>query len=243
MQNENNLVLLINNKPATTSLKIAEIFNKQHKSVIRSLENLECSKEFRSAHFCADVYLDQFGRKQKLYIIDRDGFTILAMGFTGKIAMMFKEAYINAFNKMENHIRQQNTNQEDWLQKELLEIIKKEQEREILNAVNVSRPVITLEDKSGNKYVFDFNKKIQNDKKYKKININENKNTETGNIIRKSGKIIINGSSLDPLEKMLLRKNTARSYLKIAYKEKDINPNFYKIIQERVVKLYGTDKI
>ncbi|MDR1926212.1 MAG: Rha family transcriptional regulator [Endomicrobium sp.] len=96
-----NLVEVVNNQSVTTSLKIAEVFNKEHKNVLKSIEILECSEEFRSANFSADVYFDVYDREQKQYNITRDGFTFLAMGFTGKKAAQFKEAYIKAFNTME----------------------------------------------------------------------------------------------------------------------------------------------
>jgi Rha family phage regulatory protein len=105
MTNNLNLVELINNKPLTTSLKVAEVFNKEHKNILQSVEKLECSENFRLANFSADVYLDAYGREQKQFTITRDGFTFLAMGFTGKKAAQFKEAYINAFNQMEEALR------------------------------------------------------------------------------------------------------------------------------------------
>lgn len=96
-------VSLVNNTPITTSLHVAEYFNKQHKDVLRKIENLECSPEFASAHFCAHEEMIQAGpvkRASKYYQITRDGFAILGMGFSGKKAMVFKEAYLNAFNTM-----------------------------------------------------------------------------------------------------------------------------------------------
>lgn len=108
MLNNTNLVELINNKPTTTSLKIAEIFGKRHDTVLRSIRNLNCSQEFVVRNFaeCENIILET-GLKQPYYNITRDGFTILAMGFTGKEAMKFKEAYINAFNKMEHQLKHQ----------------------------------------------------------------------------------------------------------------------------------------
>lgn len=88
----------------TTSLKVAELFNKQHKDVLRKLESLDCSPEFTSAHFCAHVQTIEIGngatRESKYYEMTKDGFIFLVMGFTGAAAAKIKEAYINTFNQM-----------------------------------------------------------------------------------------------------------------------------------------------
>ena len=87
------------------SLMVAEMFGKQHKSVLRAIENLDCSEEFGRHNFAPISYADSYGRKQKSVAMTRDGFTFLAMGFTGKKAAAFKEAYIKRFNEMERFIR------------------------------------------------------------------------------------------------------------------------------------------
>ena len=88
----------------TTSLKVAEIFAKQHKDVLRKIESLDCSPEFTSAHFCAHVQTIEIGngatRESKYYEMTKDGFMFLVMGFTGAAAAKIKEAYINTFNQM-----------------------------------------------------------------------------------------------------------------------------------------------
>ena len=88
----------------TTSLKVAEIFAKQHKNVIQKIESLDCSPEFTSAHFCAHVQTIEIGngatRESKYYEMTKDGFMFLVMGFTGAAAAKIKEAYINTFNQM-----------------------------------------------------------------------------------------------------------------------------------------------
>lgn len=97
----------INNQLITTSLNICEVFNKPHKNILKAIEELECSVNFKSANFLADYYIDSRNRKQKKYLITRDGFTILAMGFTGLKAMQFKELYIKRFNEMEQQLKHQ----------------------------------------------------------------------------------------------------------------------------------------
>lgn len=94
-----------NNEAVTTSRIVADYFRKQHKIVIRAIENLNCSKEFTEHNFAPSTYRDRSGKENKEYLMTKDGFTILAMGFTGAKAMQFKEAYINAFNKMEQLLK------------------------------------------------------------------------------------------------------------------------------------------
>ena len=87
-----------------TSLDVAETFGKEHKNVLRDIETLGCSKEFIRLNFEPISYVDSMHRTQKAYAISRDGFTMLAMGYSGDLAMKFKEAYINQFNAMEEII-------------------------------------------------------------------------------------------------------------------------------------------
>ena len=84
-----------------TSLDIAETFGKEHKHVLRDVENLGCSGEFNRLNFEPISYTDSMNRTQKAYAMTRDGFTLLVMGYTGDLAMKFKEAYIKQFNAME----------------------------------------------------------------------------------------------------------------------------------------------
>ena len=84
-----------------TSLDIAETFGKEHKHVLRDIKELECSEEFGRSNFGLSSYINQQNKEQPMYIITRDGFTLLVMGYTGEKAMKFKEAYIRQFNSME----------------------------------------------------------------------------------------------------------------------------------------------
>lgn len=100
----NDAVFIQNQQVKTDSLKVAEIFNKQHKDVLRKIESLECSPIFSSAHFCAHDQTIEIGkgatRESKYYEMTKDGFMFLVMGFTGSTAAKIKESYINTFNQM-----------------------------------------------------------------------------------------------------------------------------------------------
>ena len=103
------LVSVRNHQVVTTSLRVAEYFGKEHSKVLRSISTLECSALFRNANFGLSCYTKKNGNVSKsypMYYLTRDGFTLLAMGFTGKIAARFKEAYIEAFNEMERTLRE-----------------------------------------------------------------------------------------------------------------------------------------
>ncbi|EMV9158476.1 Rha family transcriptional regulator [Escherichia coli] len=95
---------IVAGKVVTSSLSVACYFRKQHKNVIQKIASLECSAEFTELNFQPSDYTDASGRKLLCYQITRDGFAFLAMGFTGKRAARFKEAYINAFNQMERSL-------------------------------------------------------------------------------------------------------------------------------------------
>ena len=86
---------------AITSLDVAETFGKEHRRVLQDVRELGCSEEFRLHNFVQSSYLNQQGKSQPMYLMTRDGFTLLVMGYTGDTAMRFKEAYISQFNQME----------------------------------------------------------------------------------------------------------------------------------------------
>ncbi|WP_226537767.1 Rha family transcriptional regulator, partial [Avibacterium paragallinarum] len=88
----------------TDSRKVAYYFGKRHDNLLRILNNLDCSKEFSQLNFKAAKYIDEQGKKRPMYLMTQDGFTLLVMGFTGKKAMQFKEAYIKKFNQMKSWI-------------------------------------------------------------------------------------------------------------------------------------------
>ena len=92
------------------SLFVAEAFGKKHFHVLRDIARLTESKSGLSENFAAgnyflDVYKDATGRKLPHYLMTRDGFTMLVMGYTGQKAMHFKELYIQRFNEMEQCVR------------------------------------------------------------------------------------------------------------------------------------------
>lgn len=88
-----------------TSLDVAETFGKRHDNVLKDVRDLGCSGEFRLLNFEESYYINSQNKKQPMVLMTRDGFTLLVMGYTGELAMKFKEAYIKQFNAMEAALR------------------------------------------------------------------------------------------------------------------------------------------
>lgn len=120
------LVYLKNDEAVCDSLQVAEKFEKRHDNVVRDIENLisgvssilrseesgspqNWGQYFRKSHYRADN-----GQEYKKYYMNRDGFSLLSMGFTGKKALEWKLHYIEAFNQMEAFIKEKATR--DWIE-------------------------------------------------------------------------------------------------------------------------------
>ncbi|EJA8102414.1 Rha family transcriptional regulator, partial [Escherichia coli] len=101
-------ITIANGRAVTSSLAVAEYFRKPHKDVLAKISRLDCSAEFTERNFSPSEYTDSTGRKLPMYQITKNGFVFLVMGFTGKKAAAFKEAYIAEFDRMEKELRQNN---------------------------------------------------------------------------------------------------------------------------------------
>lgn len=107
VQPTENIVEIDGGSMFTTSLIVAQAFEKEHKDVLRAISNLECSSQFTERNFALSEYTDPTGRKLPAYRLTRDGFSFLAMGFTGKKAAAWKEKFLEAFNAMEQTLLDQ----------------------------------------------------------------------------------------------------------------------------------------
>lgn len=103
----NNLVEIKNNRVVVSSLQIAEHFDKEHKNVLRLLSSLlsSANKQRLSKHFFKSNYKDETGKNNTMYLMNRDGFSLLVMGFTGDKALKWTLDFIDAFNAMEQEIQ------------------------------------------------------------------------------------------------------------------------------------------
>lgn len=93
-----------NGEPVASSRQIAESFGKEHKDVLRAIENIKAQNCALTSMFFEATYTAGTGKAYPMYLMNRDGFTLLAMGFTGKAALEWKLKYIAAFNEMEKKL-------------------------------------------------------------------------------------------------------------------------------------------
>lgn len=101
----NELVIMKDKQAVTSSLQVAESFNKNHQHVLRSIDGLKKDVSNFGQMFIETNLPDSYGRNRRGYYMNRDGFTLLAMGFTGDKALQFKLQYIKAFNEMEQQVK------------------------------------------------------------------------------------------------------------------------------------------
>lgn len=96
-------------RPAVTSREVSRYFNKRHDAVLRDIAAItsNCPKSFSAHNFVGASYLDEQAKNRPMYIIYRDGFMLLVMGYTGKKALVIKLAYIEAFNALEAELQRQ----------------------------------------------------------------------------------------------------------------------------------------
>lgn len=90
-------------QPVVSSRQVAEDFGKEHRNVLRDIDAMKDVLNFEQM-FYETQEPDSYGRRQRTYLMNRDGFTLLAMGFTGSNALEWKLKYIDAFNKMETEL-------------------------------------------------------------------------------------------------------------------------------------------
>ena len=101
------LFLSTNGQPFTTSRAVAERFGKRHRDVLKAIKNLLADMPdaaFAERNFAPSTYLDPTGRSLPEYRLTHDGFALLAMGFTGREALAWKIAFLQAFNALEGEL-------------------------------------------------------------------------------------------------------------------------------------------
>lgn len=128
----NSLVQVTDGQIVVESRKIAEHFDKQHKHVLDAIENITAENSAVTTMFCETTYTAGTGKAYKEYLMNRDGFSLLVMGFTGKKALEWKIKYIQAFNAMEEKLR--NPSKMNALPKERSEFKEQELKARMLNA-------------------------------------------------------------------------------------------------------------
>lgn len=100
------LVVIENEQVVTTSLQVAEVFNKQHKHVLEAIDDLIGVVENSADLFYEDTYIHPQNKQEyRQILMNKKGWILIAMGFTGKKATQFKLDYINAFDEMEKMLK------------------------------------------------------------------------------------------------------------------------------------------
>ena len=118
-------------KAFVSSRDIARVFEKNHQHVMRDIRNIiEKDTEWGVSNFGQSSYMNEQGKLQPEYLIFRDGFTLLVMGYNGEKAIQFKKAYIAAFNEMERRLAPQN------YKEALLALVAAEEAREAIESQN-----------------------------------------------------------------------------------------------------------
>lgn len=138
----NELVHLENDEAVCSSLEVAEKFGKRHDLVLRDIdklisdsskwwsENKTDSSKLRSEMFKETTYKNSRGKIYRCFEMNRDGFSLLCMGFTGKEALDWKLKYINAFNQMENYIREKQS--QSWIETRAVGKLSRKAEADVL---------------------------------------------------------------------------------------------------------------
>ena len=126
------------NQPLTNSKLVAEVFGKEHKHVREAIKKLLTTAENSTVHqmFSESTYLNEQNKEQPMFIMNQDGFTLLAMGFNGKKAMEFKLKYIEAFNAMKRQIEQSKPSVPQTYLEALKSLVKAEEEKQKLALEN-----------------------------------------------------------------------------------------------------------
>jgi Rha family phage regulatory protein len=113
---------VIEGKSYTTSLDVAQHFHKRHDNLLRDISAiyLDAPTDFSLLNFEESTYKNERGKEYPIFNLTRDGFAILAMGFTGKEALQWKIKYINAFNTMEAELTRRNLKEGNQAQQQRL---------------------------------------------------------------------------------------------------------------------------
>ncbi|MDW0113813.1 phage regulatory protein/antirepressor Ant [Sporosarcina saromensis] len=127
------LVIMQDRQAVTSSLQVAESFEKQHKHVLESIDRTIKDEPDSRPMFFETSEPDSYGRDRRVILMNRDGFSLIAMGFTGKKAMQFKLSFIRAFNELEEALKPKlPTNYKEAL----LQLVAAEEEKEQLQLEN-----------------------------------------------------------------------------------------------------------
>lgn len=138
----NDLVIMQNQQAVTSSMNVADTFDKNHRDVLKSIDEIKegVAQKFADLFFETTYTHEQNKQQYRMFLMNRDGFTLLAMGFTGTKAMQFKLDYLNAFNEMEDQLKDQQLQFKipQTYKEALLQLVEKEEQNEQLQTKNLT---------------------------------------------------------------------------------------------------------
>lgn len=137
-------IVIENDQPITTSRNVAENFEKNHRDILESIRNLTAENSATRNMFFETTYKNTRGQEYPEFLMNRDGFTLLAMGFTGKKALEFKLAYIDQFNEMEHQLK---NNLPGTYKEALLQLVEQvEQKEQLEKQIQLDAPKVLFAD-------------------------------------------------------------------------------------------------
>lgn len=118
-------------KLVVSSRQVAKDFKKEHKNVVQAIKNIKAENSAVTKMFIESSYKAGTGKNYKEYLLTRDGFSLLVMGFNGREALEWKLKYIEAFNEMEKQLKELQTSKLPQTYLEALKaLVKSEEEKE-----------------------------------------------------------------------------------------------------------------
>lgn len=118
------MVMMAGERVLTTSLKVAQYFNKRHDNVLRKIRQIiaDCPDDFAALNFEETDFIDKNGDIQPMFNLTKDGYMLVVMGFTGKAAMQIKITYIQAFNWMVTRLQRRQVMGEDAMHRHTVKV-------------------------------------------------------------------------------------------------------------------------
>lgn len=137
-----------NGQLVVSSKQVAENFEKTHFNVLASIENIKTQNSGVTSMFYETSYQAGTGKKYKMYLMNRDGFSLLAMGFTGSKALEWKLKYIQAFNEMEKALKEHRDSYmiEDPIKRALKWAEEQKEKQKALKALEEAKPKVETYD-------------------------------------------------------------------------------------------------
>lgn len=132
--------------PAVTSLQVAESFGKQHRNVLADIRKILDTDEdgFGALNFQLSSYLSEQNKEMPMYVMSKDGFVLLVMGYNGPEAMRMKKTYIARFNEMEEQIKQAMQLPSNYLDALKALVASEEEKMKALETVEQQKPMVMV---------------------------------------------------------------------------------------------------